>query len=362
MTHSVGIAIEHLHKRYGSVAVLRDASLSVEPGSFVALLGPSGCGKTTLLRSIAGLDRPDSGVIRIGDRAVVDIAAGVMVPPQARRLGMVFQHYALWPHMTVRQNIAYPLRKQKVARAEWETRIGSIAELVGLSAILERRPAQLSGGQQQRVALARALVSRPSVLLLDEPLSNLDANLRNQLRRELRQIHDRQGATTILVTHDQEEAATLADRIAVVDRGEIVQVGSPAMILDRPVSRFVATFVGYDNFLLGRVSARSGREMRVRFAGGGEFALEGQAAAGAAVTIAARSDRIALCGCGDAPEGNGWLRGRVLRVQGLGRWHETSVDCNGAVVVVRSQASPPAEVGEMVALLLPGDAAVLAES
>ena len=357
LVRSVGITIRNVEKRFGTQPVLHDVSLTIAPGSFAALLGPSGCGKTTLLRTIAGLERPQRGSISIGERTVVDTERGIMVPPQQRRLGMVFQHYALWPHMTVRQNIAYPLRKQGFPRSEWDLRIAAVADAVSLSAILDRRPSQLSGGQQQRVALARALVSHPSVLLLDEPLSNLDANLRDQLRRELRQIHDRQGTTTILVTHDQEEAAMLADVIAVVNRGVIVQVGTPADILDRPANRFVAGFVGYDNFLPGRIAAGEPGNVRIRLSNEETIVLRTPQApaTGNTVAVAVRSDRIALATDGD-------LTGRVSRVQNLGRWRETYVDCHGLTVIVREQSdrSRPAALDERVMLTLPDDFPILA--
>jgi iron(III) transport system ATP-binding protein len=357
LVRSVGIAIRDIDKQYGAVPVLRDVSLAVVPGSFVALLGPSGCGKTTLLRVIAGLERPQRGSITIGAQTVVDIAAGIMVPPQRRRLGMVFQHYALWPHMTVRRNIAYPLGKQGFPRAEWELRVDAIAAAVGLAGILDRRPSQLSGGQQQRVALARALVAQPSVLLLDEPLSNLDASLRDQLRRELRQIHDHQGTTTILVTHDQEEAAMLADVIAVVNAGAIVQVGSPADILDRPASRFVAGFVGYDNFLPGKVAAADAAGLRIELGNGDTIGLRAPAAViGSEVLIAVRSDRMRL-----GPGGEFGVTGRVRRVQKLGRWREVSVECGGTLLTVREEAdaTAPASVDAAVSLAIPENSPII---
>ncbi len=364
LVRSVGITIRGLHKRYGAVPILRNVSLDIPRGSFVALLGPSGCGKTTLLRTIAGLEHADQGSIHIGDRAVLDAATRIMVPPQQRRLGMVFQHYALWPHMTVRKNIGYPLRKQRFPRAEWETRIAAIADSVGLGGVLDRRPSQLSGGQQQRVALARALVSHPSVLLLDEPLSNLDANLRDQLRRELRQIHDRQGTTTILVTHDQEEAAMLADVIAVIDRGAIVQVGSPADILDRPATRFVAGFVGYSNFIDGTVAAIDGETVRVRLTGGDTVTLRsggGVSAPGAQVTIAVRSDRIRLAADSESDGVAICLRGRVRRVQNLGRWRETQIDYGEVVLGVRelSDAAPPGKPEQHVCFRFPSNSPMI---
>ena len=363
-TGSVGITIEGLDKAYGKLQVLYDVSLVIEPGRFVALLGPSGCGKTTLLRTIAGLEQPSRGTITIGERRVVDVAAGIIVPPQQRRLGMVFQHYALWPHMSVRQNIGFPLRKQGFPKSEWEPRIRAIAEAVGLPTILDRRPSQLSGGQQQRVALARALVSRPNVLLLDEPLSNLDANLRDQLRRELRQLHDRQGTTSILVTHDQEEAAMLADVIVVVDRGVIVQVGPPNDILDRPGNRFVAGFVGYDNFIPGVIEKADARSASIRLDGGDTVRLHHRRtdlSAGRAATVAVRSSHIALVPtCEPAPDSFVQLSGRVTGTQGLGRWRETYVDYGGTTLTARDLAAStsPARRDHPVVVRIPSDSPI----
>jgi len=336
-TGRAGITVSAVDKSFGRNTVLSEIDLAVRPGEFVCLLGPSGCGKTTLLRLIAGLDHPDTGRIAIGDRAVVDTARNLFVPPEQRRLGMVFQHYALWPHMTVAQNLAYPLRKQGVARGDRIDRIEDIVKVVGLPDLLERRPSQLSGGQQQRVALARALIYAPPVLLLDEPLSNLDATLRAQLRRELRQLHERLGTTTVLVTHDQEEAAALADTIAVMYRGQIVQIGTARDILVHPRNRFVAEFVGFDNFLPGLVRARQGDRATVAV-GGGELALvvgtEGPAA-GTRVAVGARSDTLRLHPASTGAASGPALRGTVRHVTPVGRGTEYEVAVADLVVVVR---------------------------
>ncbi|MBI1292400.1 ATP-binding cassette domain-containing protein [bacterium] len=362
-----GITIAGLVKLYGSLKVLNGISLDIEPGAFVALLGPSGCGKTTLLRTIAGLADASHGTIDIGDRRVVDADKGVFVPPQQRRLGMVFQHYALWPHMTVRNNICFPLRKQGFPRAEWDARIMAVAETVGLPTILDRSPSQLSGGQQQRVALARALVSEPKVLLLDEPLSNLDANLRDQLRRELRQLHDRQGTTTVLVTHDQHEAAMMADTIVVIESGSIVQVGPPGDILDRPANRFVAGFVGYDNFLAGVVEQLDGSAVQIRLSGGDVVTLRNRGSglkAGQPATIAVRSEQLSLAGASQAPqESFVELPARVAGVQGLGRWRETYVDYAGTKLSARdlADAPPQGEQGSKVFVRIPSHSPVFVD-
>jgi iron(III) transport system ATP-binding protein len=242
-----GVAIEHVSFGYGETAVLDDIGLDIEKGEFFAFLGPSGSGKTTLLRLIAGFGTPAAGRILIGGR---DVTA---LPPWSRNVGMVFQSYALWPHMTVAKNVAFGLERRGLRRAEIARRVAAALELVDLSAYADRRPAQLSGGQQQRVALARTIVIEPEVLLLDEPLSNLDAKLRVEMRAELRSLQRKLGLTAIYVTHDQEEANAIADRIAVLDQGRIQQIGTPTELYDRPANRFVATFLGTANLIEGQV-------------------------------------------------------------------------------------------------------------
>jgi multiple sugar transport system ATP-binding protein len=233
------ITIENVEKTFaGGVQAVRRVSLRVNDGEFLVLVGPSGCGKTTLLRMIAGLDEATGGTISIGDRAVNDL------PPAERDLAMVFQNYALYPHMTVRRNMAFALELRKVARAEIDRRVGETAETLGLRDLLERRPKELSGGQRQRVALGRAIVRQPLAFLFDEPLSNLDARLRIQMRAELKRLHRRLRTTSIYVTHDQEEAMTLGDRVVVMKDGAIQQVGRPLDVYERPANRFVAGFMG----------------------------------------------------------------------------------------------------------------------
>jgi spermidine/putrescine ABC transporter ATP-binding subunit len=234
-------------KRFGTVAAVDRIDLVVQPGELVALLGPSGCGKTTTLRIVAGFERPDSGRVRIqGD----DVTG---TPPYARDTGMVFQHYALFPHMTVRENVAFGLRMRGIRRSEAETRVREALALVSLSGLEHRYPRQLSGGQQQRVALARALVIRPRLLLLDEPLSSLDAKLRQEMRLEVRAIQRRVGITALFVTHDQEEALSLADRLAVINHGRIEQMGTPVEVYEQPRTAFVAGFIGQSNFFPGEI-------------------------------------------------------------------------------------------------------------
>ena len=246
-TPAVDIRIEGINLSYGDNHVLKDVDLDIRPGELFAFLGPSGCGKTTLLRLIAGFNHADRGRVLVGGE---DISS---LPPWKRDIGMVFQSYALWPHMTVARNVAFGLEEKRVPRAEIGPRVAAALELVGLSGLDQRRPAQLSGGQQQRVALARTIAVEPKLLLLDEPLSNLDAKLRVQVRRELRELQQRLGLTTIFVTHDQEEANTVCDRIAVMNHGVIQQVGTPKDLYEQPANLFVANFLGTANIVEGRV-------------------------------------------------------------------------------------------------------------
>jgi iron(III) transport system ATP-binding protein len=242
-----GVEVESVTFGYGATRVLDDVSLSVAKGEFFAFLGPSGSGKTTLLRLVAGFGQPERGRITIGGRDATRL------PPWARNVGLVFQSYALWPHMTVGENVSFGLEQRKVQRAERERRVRAALDLVGLAHLTDRRPSQLSGGQQQRVAIARTLAIEPEVLLLDEPLSNLDAGLRAGVRQELVDLQRRLGLTTILVTHDQEEANAAADRMAVLDGGRVLQVGTPTELYDHPANLFVAGFLGSANLIAGEV-------------------------------------------------------------------------------------------------------------
>jgi len=250
-SRAVGIEITGVNLSYGTTHVLKDVALSIRPGELFAFLGPSGCGKTTLLRLIAGFAQAQTGKVLLDGRDVAPL------PPWKRDVGMVFQSYALWPHMTVAKNVAFGLEERRVPRTEIDRRVAQALELVGLSAYAERRPAQLSGGQQQRVAVARTIAIEPKVLLLDEPLSNLDAKMRVTVRRELRALQQRLGLTTIFVTHDQEEANTICDRIAVMEAGVVRQVGTPMELYENPANLFVANFLGSANIL----DERSGMPM-----------------------------------------------------------------------------------------------------
>ena len=247
--NSASLEARHINLSYGSNEVLRDINLKIEPGEFFALLGPSGSGKSTLLRLIAGFNQHQRGELLVDGQDITG------VPPHARNIGMVFQSYALWPHMSVWDNVAFGLVERRESRDAIKRKVGAALELVGLADYAKRRPSQLSGGQQQRVALARTVVIEPKLLLLDEPLSNLDKNLRVQMRDELKRLQRTLGLTTIFVTHDQEEARTTADRMAVLDHGVLQQTGPATALFDEPVNRFVAGFVGTANLLEGRVEA-----------------------------------------------------------------------------------------------------------
>jgi iron(III) transport system ATP-binding protein len=231
------VHVSHLSKQFGDVAVLKDVSVTIKDGEFFTLLGPSGCGKSTTLNCIAGLEQPTAGSVSVGDTTFVDTERKIFLPPESRNLGMVFQSYALWPHMSIADNLAMPLKIRKVDKAERAARIHEALDKVGLAHLGDRYPHQLSGGQQQRVALARALVYSPSVLLLDEPLSNLDAKLREQARAWLKRLQADLGITTVYVTHDQDEALALSDRIAVMSEGDMVQIGTPREIYEEPATR-----------------------------------------------------------------------------------------------------------------------------
>ncbi len=244
------VRISGLTKRfYGKtqVVAIDDLDLEIEPGEFIVLLGPSGCGKTTTLRCIAGLETAEEGEIALGERTVFDAARRVNVPPNKRGLGMVFQSYALWPHMTVRKNIGYPLRTRKIKGDQANQWIEDVARLVDTSNLLDRYPSQLSGGQQQRVALSRGLVARPELVLFDEPLSNLDARLRDLVRSEIHELHGRLGFTAVYVTHDQAEALALGNRLAIMRAGALEQLATPEKIFDEPASDYVAAFIGMGN-------------------------------------------------------------------------------------------------------------------
>jgi iron(III) transport system ATP-binding protein len=294
---SAALGVSDLHKVFdvGRPAV-DGVSFHVAVGEIVVLLGPSGCGKTTTLRCVAGLEHATGGRISIGGRMVSAPADGVQVPPRLRNIGMVFQSYAVWPHMTVKQNVAYPLRHRRVAAPEIDRKVGDMLDLVGLAEFAQRPVVSLSGGQMQRVALARSLVYGPQLLLLDEPLSNLDAQLRLRLRDDLRRIIKQAGVTAVYVTHDQAEAVVLGDRIGVMRQGKLLQIASPDEIYNRPADLFVASFTGASNLLAGRVLGRTGEFGIVEAGSGLELTvlLPADVAAGEAVKIAVRPENVRL--------------------------------------------------------------------
>jgi putative spermidine/putrescine transport system ATP-binding protein len=274
------LEIDRVSKHYGDVIAVRDLTLDVADGEFVVLLGPSGCGKTTTLRIVAGFAVPTSGVVRLGDRDVTRL------PPWKRNAGLVFQSYALFPHLSVARNVAFGLEMRKVEASQMQRRVADALRLVRLEHLSERLPRQLSGGQQQRVALARALAFYPDVLLLDEPLSNLDAKLRAEVRVEIRELQRRLGLTTVMVTHDQEEALTMADRLVVMNDGAVRQVGTQKELYERPSDRFVAGFVGRSTFIEGEIEAPG------RFRSAGGLAIVCKEATAGPATLALRPERI----------------------------------------------------------------------
>lgn len=311
--------------------------LKIEHGEFFVLLGSSGCGKTTTLRCIAGLEEPTSGTISIGGEIVAEPAKGRFVPPNHRNVGMVFQSYALWPHMSVYQNVAYPLKhsRRKLTRETITVEVGKALELVGLSAYEHRQPSELSGGQQQRVALARAVAAKPRLLLFDEPLSNLDAQLRARLRYDLRRIHEETGHTSIYVTHDQSEALALADRVAVMKDGRLEQLGAPTDIFLSPVTRFVAEFVGFDNVLPATVERVFGSQTSVRPTGW-STAVQARAAVpglqvGEQVYLGFRGSSLSL-GRDDTLAADNRFRGTIRSVTYLGDRYQAGIQVGDDVL------------------------------
>lgn len=354
------IRVENLHLRYcseqGEVHAVRGLNLTVKKGEFYTLLGPSGCGKTTTLRCVAGLETPEKGEIIIGDEPVFSSAGGLNVPTYRRQIGMVFQSYAIWPHLSVFENVAFPLREKKVARSEIQERVLKALSLVQLSG-LEKRPAPfLSGGQQQRLALARALVREPEVLLLDEPLSNLDAKLREETRLEIRGLVKRLGITTLYVTHDQIEALTMSDVVGVMNQGHIVQEGPPEEIYKSPKERFVASFIGLTNFLRGKVVTPASLTFRMgqveTSSGVLNCPLEEGMAIGDSVYVLVRPEDVALVNS-LTPCGENTLEARVERVIFLG----DALDCQGSLAdeTLRIKLHPSAKLreGQKVRLQLP---------
>ena len=343
------VELRNLSRVFGTHAAVDDVSLHVEHGLLVSLLGPSGCGKTTTLRLIAGFVEPSAGEIRVGDKVVS--APGRVLPPERRNMSMIFQSYALWPHMTVAENVAYGLTLRKLDKAEIGRKVGGILATTKLSQLAGRYPSELSGGQQQRVSLARALVVEPETLLLDEPLSNLDANLREEMRFEVRRLHDAYRYTTVYVTHDQSEAMTTADLVAVMNGGRIEQLGSPQEVYDRPASEFVARFLGGSNILKGTMRDREHLELAGRpIRGVGEGPLPGSAGA-----ISIRQHEIELHPSDVKPAiGYNDLPGRIVRNVFLGASRDYAAElADGSQLRVTASPANDLPVGSEVTLRLP---------
>ena len=325
------VIIEHVTKAFGNTVVLDDFDAVFENGEFITLLGPSGCGKTTMLRIIAGFEKPTKGSVKFDDKVVS--SDKVFLPPEKRDIGMVFQSYAVWPHMTVADNVAYPLTIKKAPKAVIKEKVDRVLKMVHLSQYAERIPSQLSGGQQQRVALARALVAEPALLLLDEPLSNLDAKLRESMRFEIKEIQKECGITVVYVTHDQTEAMAMSDRIVVINRGVIQQIGAPSDIYNTPVNPFVADFVGKIEFLSGEVKADC-----IELDGCGQR-LPYEGSEKGRVIVGVRPEHVKF-----AAEGEGVLNGTVKSHFYLGDVNDCRIDL-GAGKELRVIADPFESLG-----------------
>ena len=353
MNDSIHIEVEGLLKRFGEVVAVDRINFSVKEGAFVTLLGPSGSGKTTALRCIAGLEKIDEGRIRIGDEVVAEHGK-IDIPPENRSVGMVFQSYAIWPHLKVFDNVAYPLQVRKRPKIEIKERVEEALHLVGLSGLENRYGTQLSGGQQQRVALARALVFRPRVLLFDEPLSNLDAKLRERMRVELVRLQKEIGTTSLYVTHDQAEAMVVSDRIIIMNRGTIIQEGNAHEVYFEPANRFVAEFIGEANFFEGRVTElREGKgRVAIPFPGGYfvlSCSLGGQFQKDEEITLCVRPEDIELIPLSKTPDIDS-LQGEVSHIHFMGNYTDCRVKAAEVEVKVRSPKYQPFKKGDRVFL------------
>jgi ABC-type Fe3+/spermidine/putrescine transport system ATPase subunit len=362
---SAAVKLEHLSKTYpgASVPAVNDLSLDVRDGEIFTLLGPSGCGKTTTLRMVAGLEVPDAGDIHFGDRPIVLTKDRVRIPPEKRDLGMVFQSYAIWPHMTVEENVAFPLKSRHFKKAEINDRVERVLELVGLPGLQKRPGPLLSGGQQQRVALARALVIEPSVLLLDEPFSNLDAKLREQMRMELKQLQQRLNIAVLFVTHDQIEALSLSNQIALMDLGVVQQQGPPQILYEEPANEFVRDFVGKTVLLRGTVqSVNPSGQVSASIAGGDDCVIFGRSydpaslSSGSSVYTAVRPEDIDVEPATSKQGPAGTITGTVITALFAGERIEYQVEvADQGTVNVYGERHTPAEEGKPVWLKLRPD-------
>ncbi|WDZ76226.1 ABC transporter ATP-binding protein [Ensifer adhaerens] len=357
----VDLVVDKLIRRYGTLQAIDNVSFTVKSGEFLTLLGPSGCGKSTTLGALAGLDKPTEGLIKFGDRTIFDSAKNIYVSAEARNCGLVFQSYALWPHMTIEQNLAFPLKLRKVERVERDRRIREVLSLVEMQDYAKRYPNQLSGGQQQRVALARTLVYQPSILLLDEPLSNLDAKLRDKARLWLSELQAQVRLTTIYVTHDQSEALALSDRIAVMNKGRIVQLGTPHEIYSRPADPFVADFIGTSTFFPGRVQLVENDSAVVALPGGKTLVARSvkPLKVGVEVVAAVRPEHLILSTRGENRPGElgTMLEGRIVSRSYLGAQYQYLVEIDGVTAKTESAQEFPADTN--VGVWVPANGAVV---
>ena len=350
MSGNVLLEFSNVVKRYGETTVVDGISFTVAPGEFFTLLGPSGCGKTTTLRLLAGLETPDAGEITLQGRTLAAPARNIMVPIDKRNMGMVFQSYAIWPHLTVFENVAFPLRVRGEPKGSIRQRVIEALEVVGLGGYENRGSTELSGGQQQRVALARAIVYTPAVLLLDEPLSNLDVKLREQMRVELHALHKRLNLAVVYVTHDQAEALALSDRIAVVNQGKLEQVGSPAEVYEHPRTRFVGAFLGRTIILKGTMH-KSGGESIVDVQGAGRVLVNGDASfgEGTAVRILSRPEDVSLLPMGEMVPNQ--VVGKVEHVAYMGDHLEYTIEAAGRTLILPASKRDSFTIGTGVRIV-----------
>jgi len=349
------LEVENVSKLYGQMLAVDDVSFNINKGEVLTLLGRSGCGKSTTLRLVAGLERPDEGEIRLRGKVVVSTAQGIFVPPERRSVGLVFQSYAVWPHMTVFENIAYPLKIRRIAAAKIRAQVERIADLVGLSEYLSRPSQNLSGGQQQRVALGRALIHEPDLLLLDEPFSNLDTELREDLRLQMKDLQKRLNTSVLYVTHDQEEAMDLSHRVAVMFRGKIQQLAAPEVVYEQPENFFIQRFVGKILRFNGRLTGISGETATVRIGDAADLtaaSFDQGLTVGDDVVVTVRPEDVAIV-AGPEPGGCA-LPSTVLEKSFFGSRYELHIDTLGSVNTLPMDKTSRYDTGEQLYLSIPG--------